>query len=200
LLAQVQETAQAQGLKLSSEAADLLVEAVGNQTRQLMLELEKLALYWGDRPGPIDAEAVSQLVTISTQNSLQLAAALRQGHTDEALGLVADLLNRNEPPLRIISTLVGQFRTWLWVKVMITSGERDNQAIAKAAEIGNPKRVYFLQKEVAPLRLEALQETMGHLLSLEADLKRGRDPTATLQTKVIEISQCFGAAPARRPL
>jgi DNA polymerase-3 subunit delta len=199
LLTQVQETAQAQGLKLSSEAADLLVEAVGNQTRQLMLELEKLALYWGDRPGPIDAEAVSQLVTISTQNSLQLAAALRQGHTDEALGLVADLLNRNEPPLRIISTLVGQFRTWLWVKVMITSGERDNQAIAKAAEIGNPKRVYFLQKEVAPLRLEALQETMGHLLSLEADLKRGRDPTATLQTKVIEISQCFGAAPARRP-
>lgn len=94
---------------------------------------------------------------------------------------------------------MGQFRTWLWVKVMITSGERDNQAIAKAAEIGNPKRVYFLQKEVAPLRLEALQATLGHLLSLEADLKRGRDPTATLQTKVIEISQGFRPTTARRP-
>ncbi|MDA0268019.1 MAG: DNA polymerase III subunit delta [Cyanobacteria bacterium] len=198
LLTQVQATARDQGLQLSSEAADLLVEAVGNQTRQLMLELEKLALYWGDRPGPIDAEAVSQLVTISTQNSLQLAAALRQGDTDEALGLVAELLNRNEPPLRIISTLVGQFRTWLWVKVMVTSGERDNQAIAKAAEIGNPKRVYFLQKEVAPLRLEALQETLSHLLVLESDLKRGRDPAATLQTKVIEISQCFRSAATRR--
>ena len=197
LLAQVQSMAQAQDLKLTSKAADLLVEAVGNQTRQLMLELEKLALYWGDRPGPIDATAVSELVTISTQNSLQLAAALRQGQTDVALGLVADLLNRNEPPLRIVSTLVGQFRTWLWVKVMVTSGERDAKAIAKAAEIGNPKRVYFLQKEVAPLRLEALQETMGHLLTLESDLKRGRDPQATLQTKAIEISQCFQSA-ARR--
>ncbi|RZM81717.1 DNA polymerase III subunit delta [Leptolyngbya iicbica] len=189
IVRQIEQTAKAQGLTLTSDAVDLLVDAVGNQTRQLMLELEKLSLYWGDRPGPIDAAAVSQLVTVSTQSSLQLAAALREGNTDRALSLLADLLNRNEAPLRIVSTLVGQFRTWLWVKLMADSGERNPQTIAKAAEIGNPKRVYFLQKEVAMLSLSGLQQVLEHLLALEAGLKSGQDATALLQTKVVEIAQ-----------
>lgn len=191
LLKTVEHAAQQQGLTLTPEAANLLVDAVGNQTRQLMLELEKVSLYWGDRSGPIDGEAVSSLVTISTQNSLKLATALRQGHTDVALGLVADLLNRNEPALRIVSTLVGQFRMWLWVKVAIHSGERDAQAIAKAADVGNPKRVYFLQKEVAPLALADLKQAMVYLLELESALKMGRDETATLQFHVVKIAQLF---------
>jgi DNA polymerase-3 subunit delta len=191
ILKAVETTAQAQGLRLTPEAQQLLADAVGNQTRQLMLELEKLSLYWGDRPGAINADTISRLVTVSTQSSLQLAAALRQGQTESALGLIADLLNRNEPALRIVSTLVGQFRTWLWVKVMVEAGERDPQVIAKAADVGNPKRIYFLQKEVNPLSLSSLQETLGHLLELELALKMGRDETATLQTKVIEIAQLF---------
>lgn len=197
---QIEQTAQKRGLSLTTEAVALLVDAVGNQTRQLMLELEKLSLFWGDRPEPIDAAAVSQLVTISTQNSLQLAAALREGHTDRALGLLADLLNRNEAPLRIVSTLVGQFRTWLWVKLMTESGERNPQTIAKAAEIGNPKRIYFLQKEVAQLSLGSLRQVLEHLLALEAGLKSGQDATASLQTKVVEIAQiCQNRRQIRSP-
>lgn len=186
---QIEKVAKDQGVSLTPEATELLVEAVGNQTRQLMLELEKLSLYWGDRAGAIDAETVARLVTVSTQSSLKLAAALREGKTEQALGLLTDLLNRNEPALRIVSTLVGQFRTWLWVKVMAESGERNPQTIAQAAEIGNPKRIYFLQKEVAAVSLASLQQALVHLLELEASLKMGRDETATLQTKVIEITQ-----------
>ena len=191
ILSNVERIAAAQGLSLDPEAASLLAEAVGNQTRQLMLELEKLSLYWGDRASPIDAETVALLVTISTQSSLKLAAAMRQGKTEQALGLLTDLLNRNEPALRIVSTLVGQFRIWLWVKVMAESGERDLQTIAKAAEVNNPKRIYFLQKEVAPVALASLKQAMKHLLELESALKRGQNETATLQTKVIEVAQLF---------
>lgn len=191
LLTQVNTLAQERGLTLSEAAANLLVDAVGNQTRQLAMELEKLALYWGDRPPPIDIQAVTELVTVSSQSSLQLAKAMRTGNAERALRLVADLLNRNEPALRIVSTLVGQFRTWLWVKVMVSAGERDNATIAKAAEVGNPKRIYFLQKEVKPLSLDALRRSLEHLLQLESEIKRGRDETAALQTCVIEISQLF---------
>lgn len=184
----IEKAAKAQNLTLTPDAMRLLVEAVGNQTRQLMLELEKLSLYWGDSSGAIDADTVALLTTVSTQSSLKLAAALREGKTERVLGLMADLLNRNEPALRIVSTLVGQFRTWLWVKAMVESGERNPQTIAKAAEVGNPKRIYFLQKEVAPLTLDALRATLEHLLELEAGLKQGSDPTALMQTKLIEIA------------
>lgn len=191
LMQQVRRVAQDLGVKLTPEAVQLLAESVGNNSRQLYTELEKLRLFTVGRKEAIDAAAVSTLVTASTQTSLQLAAAIRQGETGRALTLVADLLNRNEPALRIVATLVGQFRTWLWVKLMIETGERDEKKIASAAEISNPKRIYFLQQEVKPLPLPSLEQTLPLLLDLEFGLKQGSEPVALLQTKVIELCQLF---------
>jgi DNA polymerase III subunit delta len=131
------------------------------------------------------------LVTAHAQNSLQLAAAIRQGDTAGALTLVADLFNRNEPGLRIVATLVGQFRTRLWIKLMMEAGERDEREIARLAEIGNPKQVYFLQKEVKPLRLTSLQQTLPILMDLEFGLKFGADPLELMQMKVMELCQLY---------
>lgn len=179
------------GLTLTATAVDLLVDAVGSNTRQLMVELDKLALYQEDHTQPIDADTVSALVTVTTQNSLQLAIALREGNTAKALNLLADLIQQNEAPLRIVAVLVNQFRTWLWVKLMTEQGIRDERAIAQAAEVNNPKRIFFLQKEVRGLSLNPLKKVLPLLLELEFSLKQGSDDIATLQTKIIEISQLF---------
>ncbi len=191
LVKQVHKMAGEAEVNLTPAAAELLAESVGANTRRLFNELEKLRLYSVDRDRPLSPDIVSDLVLANTQNSLQLAAALRQGETVLALSLATDLINRNEPALRIVSTLVGQFRTWLWVKVMFETGERNDKAIAQAAEVNNPKRIYFLQKEVKTLPLKRLQQALPLLLELEAMLKRGADELITLQTKVIEISQLF---------
>ncbi|HEY9726575.1 MAG TPA: DNA polymerase III subunit delta, partial [Chroococcales cyanobacterium] len=90
---------------------------------------------------------------------------------------------------RIVATLIGQFRTWLWVKLMVSEGETDQKAIATAAEVGNPKRIYFLTKEVQPLSSTQLISTLRVLVDLEFNLKRGSDPRSTLQTKVVELCQ-----------
>lgn len=179
------------GINLRDTAAELLAQSVGNDTRQLYNELEKLQLYAGSSAKPLDEKMVATLVISNTQNSLQLAAAILQGDGVNALGLVADLINKNEPALRIVATLIGQFRTWLWVKLMVNTGERDQKAIATAAEVGNPKRVYFLTKEVQSLSLSQLTSTLRVLLELEFDLKRGGEPLTTLQTKVIELCQIY---------
>lgn len=189
ILQQVHQVAQARGLRLTPEAAEILADAVGNNTRQLTNEVEKLALYWNQPDQPLPAAIAGSLVAISTQSSLKLATALREGKIDEALALVADLLNRNEPALRIVATLVSQFRLWLWIKLLVASGERHEQTIAQAAEVSNPKRIYFLQKEVTTLSLQGLQQTLPRLLELEYGLKQGMDERAALQTAVIEIGQ-----------
>jgi DNA polymerase-3 subunit delta len=191
LVQQVRQAAQEVGVKLTAGAAQLLAEAIGNDTRQLFTELEKLRLYAGSKQQPISEDAIATLVTTSTQSSLQLAAAIRQGETAKALSLVADLLNRNEPALRIVMTLVGQFRTRLWVKLMAEAGERDERAIAQAAEVNNPKQIYFLQKEISTIPLARLQQALPILLELEAGLKRSAEETAILQTKTIELCQLF---------
>ena len=189
LMQQVQSSAEEVGVKLTGAAAELLAESVGNNSRQLFNELEKLRLYAGDSAKSLDEHKVAMLVTANTQNSLQLATAILHRDTAKALELVADLINKNEPALKIVATLIGQFRTWLWVKLMMSEGERDSKAIATAAEVSNPKRIYFLSKEVQSLSLIQLTSTLGILLELEVNLKKGADPLLTLQTKVIELCQ-----------
>lgn len=190
LVQQVRQAAQQVGVKLNNSAVELLAESVGNDTRQLYNELEKLQLYAGTT-AIINEQAVIALVNATTQNSLQLAAAIRQGKTVQALQLVSDLISHNEPSLRIVATLIGQFRTWLWVKIMIEDGERDEKAIATAAEVSNPKRIYFLRQEIQTISSKQLTSTLPILLELEISLKRGADPMSTLQTKVIELCQIF---------
>lgn len=188
---QVYQVAKDVGVQLTPQAAALLGEAIGADTRRLYNELEKLKTYWPQPKQALPPEAVHALVATSTQSSLQLAAALRQGQTDRALTLITELLTRNEPALRIVATLVGQFRTWLWVKLMTESGERDTRAIAQAADVGNPKRIYFLQKEIYGISSLQLQNALKLLLSLEYSLKQGAPETVTLHTKVIELAHCF---------
>lgn len=189
LIQAVNQAAQTLGVKLTAKSAEVLAEAVGNDTRLLYNEIEKLRLYAGGSNQPVDEDTVTLLVRNTTQNSLQLAAAIRTGDTVKALTVVADLVNAAEPELRIIATLVGQFRTWLWVKLMLESGERNPQAIAKAAEVGNPKRIYFLQQEVQSLSLRQLISCLPLLLELEFMFKKGSGDITVLQTKVIELCQ-----------
>ena len=190
IIAQVKETAKDMGLKLTDKATEAIAEAVGNNTRQLWNELEKLKIYWGDNDKPLDEKAVAQLVLCNTQNSLQLAAAIKDGRADRALGLVNDLINRNEPALKIVATLVGQFRTWTIVKLMQQTGE-DNKAIATAAGINNPNRLYFIDREIKTRSAEQFLAALPLLLELEYSLKTGGEALSTLQTKVIELCSLF---------
>lgn len=70
---------------------------------------------------------------------------------------------------------------------MVESGERNLQAIAKAAEVANFNRVYFLQKDVKFISVKQLISCLPILLDLEVSLKQGNSETSVLQTKVIEL-------------
>ncbi|WP_414545533.1 DNA polymerase III subunit delta [Nostoc sp. CCY0012] len=189
LVQSVNQAAQTAGVKLTPQTAEFLAQAVGNDTRLLDNEIEKLRLYTSDTRKPLDVDTITQLVRNTTQNSLQLATAIRMGDTAKALTILADLMNAAEPGLRIIATLIGQFRTWLLVKMAIESGERNPQAIAQAVEISNPKRIYFLQQEVKSLSVQQLISCLPLLLELEVSLKQGSTEVSALQTKVIELCQ-----------
>lgn len=186
---QVRKAAQETGVKLSAGAVQALASSVGSQSRQLYSELEKLRLYAGTRS--LDETDIASLVTNSAQSSYQLAAAIREGNTASAVSLIGELLNRNEAPLRIVATLVGYFRTRLWVKLTVESGERDDREVARLAEVSNPKQLYFLRQEVKLIPLTAFLQTLPILLELEFSLKMGAEPLEALQTKAIELSLLY---------
>jgi DNA polymerase-3 subunit delta len=86
------------------------------------------------------------------------------------------LLAANEPALRIVASLTSQIRGWLWVALLDQKGETDVAVIAKAAGIGNPKRIYVMRKQLRGRRPPLLLHLLGQLLEVEASLKRGREP------------------------
>jgi len=168
----VQRTAESLGLSVDSDAIDALVDAIGTDSARLESELRKLSL----RSTSISAELVLELVGGLATNALQVGDALLEGNPGEAIARWDALIDAGEPALRIVATLTGQIRGWLWVSLMDQRGERDVAVIAKAAGIGNPKRIYVMRKQLQGRPPQRFLSLLGRLLEVEARLKRGALP------------------------
>ena len=173
----VQRTAQSLGLKLEPAASAALAEAIGSDSARLASELEKLSLYVGGagQGSTITAAAVAALVGSHATNSLAVGDALLAGKAANAIALVDALLEANEPALRIVAALSSQIRGWLWVSLLEQAGEQDVAVIAKAAGIGNPKRIYVMRKQIRGKSPQQFLQLLSQLLEVEAALKRGSE-------------------------
>ena len=173
----VERTADELALTLEPNAVDALIDAIGSDSARLTMELQKLALHaestGSDR---ISAAAVQSLIDGLSTNALQVGDALLAGDPGEAIALLDALIESGEPALRIVATLSGQIRGWLWVLLLEQQGERDVAVIAKAAGIGNPKRIYVMRKQLQGRSPERCLQLLGRLLDVEAALKRGALP------------------------
>ncbi len=99
--------------QLSPQAAFFLVEQLGVDLYRLQSELEKLALYVGDRDR-IELEDARE--TVSSQRSFTVFELLRyigQGRTRESIASLRTLLRAGESPLGILALLARQIRI-LW--------------------------------------------------------------------------------------
>jgi DNA polymerase III subunit delta len=92
-------SSQAKSLKLllDTNTVDYLAQAIGNDLTRAESELQKLAIY-GEGRRLTNAE-VQALVPSQTQNSLQLAEAIRENNPRKAMTLLDELLARAEFPL-----------------------------------------------------------------------------------------------------
>lgn len=160
-------------LMLSKGAVEYLAEAIGNDMTRAATELRKLYIYGNGRQ--LELAEVKELVPCQTQNSLQLASAIRQGESNQVLHLLDDLLSRSEPLMVIVATLLTQFRTWLWVKSAIVSGVKKDSELAQICSISNPNRIYYLRQEVANTSINALAKAVTMMLDLEMSIKKGVD-------------------------
>ena len=170
----VSRTARELRLTLEPAAAEALADAIGSDSARLASELEKLSLY-GAPGAPISGEAVQALVGGQSTNALAVGNALLAGQPAEAIARLDALLEANEPALRIVAALTSQIRGWLWVTLLERAGEQDVAVIAKAAGIGNPKRIYVMRKQIRGRQPGVFLRLLSQLLDVEAALKRGTE-------------------------
>jgi DNA polymerase III subunit delta len=173
-------------LSLSANMLDYLTTAIGNDTSRTTAELSKLAVYASNNK--LTPEAVRVLVPSTTQTSLQLADAVRLGTPKLVVKLLQELLDRNEHPLVIVSTLISQFRTWSIVAEAVKQGIKSKEQIARLAKLNNPNRIYYLRQEVANISPVSLSVAYSQLFELEVKLKNGAK-TDTILTTLLNIVQ-----------
>ncbi len=180
----VLRTAKQLGLQLEPEAQSMLVEAIGNDSSRIFAELKKLAIH-AEIQGTNDSlnssilittNSVRELINGISTNALQIGDLLLHAQIGDALKNLDLLLDSGEPPLRILASLTGQVRGCLWIRLMDQAGEKDVSAIARAAGISNPKRIYVMRKQIQEQKTEFFLRMLFGLLEIEASVKRGMSP------------------------
>jgi DNA polymerase III subunit delta len=128
----ISDTAQAQGVKIESDAARELVDALGSDMMLVANELEKLMLYAGDRKR-ITLGDVETMVLAAKQRSLyELTDAISAKDKTRALEVLNALLSTADGDEAAIGHLFMLAKTFRQMLVILEKNVRDTRAIWQA--------------------------------------------------------------------
>jgi DNA polymerase-3 subunit delta len=109
LAAFVRAEAKRSGLRLERGAAELLVEAVGSDLLMLRHELEKAALFAGERP--VTADDVRATASVVAEEPVwDLTDAIGEGRGGDALRVLRRMRSQGAPPPVLLGALATHFR------------------------------------------------------------------------------------------
>jgi len=126
------ESAAAQEVKIDSDAARELVDALGGDMTMISSELEKLVLYAGDRK-KITLGDVETMVLAAKQRSLyELTDAISGKDRSRALNILDAILTSGDGEEAAIGHLYMLARTFRQMLVILEKNVRDSRAIWQA--------------------------------------------------------------------
>ena len=167
----IKERAGYNGVEISDQATELMLTLAGTNLFMLTSEVDKLALYVGDRKR-IDEETVDMLVSRSLeQNIFTLVDKIVHRKVDEALRIYYDLLKQNEEPIKILSIITGQFRMIYQVKELARRGYGQQQ-IASFLKV-HPFRIKLAAGQAKLFRDDELTNIMNLLAEADYQMKTG---------------------------
>lgn len=176
---------------ITTDAAKLLVERVGEELRPLNNELEKLAIAVG-RGGHIGVEQVRALTPMIAPTSVfDLTDALARRDQQRALAVLHELLANGVAPLAIVGLTAAQTRTLIQVKALSERGMRSFQ-IAETAGLA-PFQVEKSLPLVRRFTFAQLEAAHRALLDIDVTIKSTAMP-AELLLDVLTLR--FGEADA----
>ncbi|MBI1733796.1 MAG: DNA polymerase III subunit delta [Candidatus Rokubacteria bacterium] len=179
----LRQRAAAEELDVSKEAAELLVEWVGDDTAALLNETRKAALSGGGAQRTVGKNEV--LAVVGEQriaHVFDLTRAIDHHETGQALRMLEGLMT-SEEPMRLLSLLVGEVRLTWTIAELERAGHRPDQ-IARA--VRRPHDVVS-RKLAAAASPRLLAEKLRRCWDVERRLKSGGEPHAELAALVGEL-------------
>jgi len=183
LPAHITQSAAKRGKKIDPQASQLLAAWVGTDLGGLDNEIEKLALYVGERP-TITSEDVAKLVTASGgTEAFALTNAITDGNPASALQCLSGMLTKRGEEFKVLGMLVWHLRRVLAAQQGIAAGKPPRSAIPPMPYSQQQAFVDMLKRRP----LEKLQGDFRRLIAADLAMKTGAEATAALQTLVVQL-------------
>jgi DNA polymerase-3 subunit delta len=177
--------AAAEGLDLSKEAAQMLVEWVGDDTAALLNETRKAALAGASGAKSVGVAEVSAVVgEHRLAGVFDLARAIERHDPGQALRMLEGLMT-SEEPMRLLALLVTEVRLTWTIADLARTGQSAEQI---ARTVRRPPGV--VSAKLAAARAASPQALAGKLRrcwDVERRLKSGGEPRAELAALVGEL-------------
>jgi len=172
-----------QGVRLQPGAIDLLMALVGDDFRQLIYNIEKVALFVGERE-EISANDIEAMVGETRVRSIfQLTDAVSGGNLDLSLRCLTSLLESGEEPLAIIGMLARQIRLLVRAKAL---HEQSAPVSRLTREFNLPPRVVAaLAKQSASRSWRQLSAALQSLSGADVSIKTGRAAAPEVLTGLV---------------
>jgi DNA polymerase-3 subunit delta len=183
----IQQEVERQGGKIEPRAAADLAIALGNDTRLVSMEIEKLLTYT-NRERAVTSEDVRELCSpVDREDIFAMVDAIASGDAKTALRLL-DISLQKQPEPMVFAMIVGQFRQLIIAAEMVSEGKT---AVEIAREVRKPDFVGSkLINQVRRFKLTELEELYQRLVLLDMQIKDYRMPSdLALELFVAEMAR-----------
>jgi hypothetical protein len=137
----LRERARAAGVDLAPDAAQALVELVGEDLTRLAAEIEKASLYAAGERRVSEEDVRALAGETRTRQYWELTQALEEGRRADALRLASQLLGAGDEPLILLAWIVGYLRD-LWRVLPAATAGAELREVARALHRGPDRRAH----------------------------------------------------------
>jgi DNA polymerase-3 subunit delta len=179
------QRAGAEGVEVSDDAAQLLVEWVGDDTAALLGEARKAALAGGGTNRSVGVREVTAVVGAHrVENVFELTRAIERRDVGLALRTLDRLLGTEEP-IRLVALLATEVRLWWSIQELGGRGQSVTEiarALRRPPAVVAPRLARVVDTSVA-----SLAHKLSRCWAVELRLKSGGQPRAELTALVVEL-------------
>ena len=181
----VQAEAELAGKRIEAAATDLLVYYTGNSLRELVSQIEKLAVYSGKR-GVITIDDVRSMASdTKIDTAFELADALGNRNLDRAVRQMQTIVRDADALFPLVGALARHFRQLTMLKELLDDKVPQDE-ISKRLKI-NPYFLKGMLQQAKRFRMVEFRKIFTLLHDLDVGLKSGGRGEALLEMLIYEV-------------
>ncbi len=161
-----------EGFTIEKRAAELLLERTNHDFDAIIQEAKKLMLYAADDRIVTENMVIALVSRNLEEHIYELTNAFLSQKQAQSIAIFADLIARNEDPIRIMGSITNRIRTLLQTKILLSKGYRKEE-ISQYFRVTSG-RAYYMIRDAEGMSVSDLKDQLEKLSELDYHIKSGR--------------------------